>query len=217
MCRRGKILASAMVVVLLVAIGWVALFGKRSVSVLSLTISTNGPRADLGFFAAFLTNNTGRSVMLYPLLVQMEEDYGMILNNMGENWVDTSGKQVFIMPPQSIAAVSPQADSSIRRLRVIAEYDYEASTIPRFISRGVRKLNPSFLPNSMHGWLASHGFVNGRAHGVLESSWMRNPKFEHTSRRRWEPWMPASNSVPDAATNVPASTNYGSNRARYAR
>lgn len=214
MRRRNKILVSATVVLLFAAIGWVTLFGKRSVSAVSLTISTNAPKAYHSFFTAYLTNNTGRSMMLYPLVVQMEEDYGLILNNMAENWVDTSGKQVFMMPSQNIAAVSPQADSSIRRLRVIAEYDYEASAIPRFVSRGARKLNLNFLPKSMREWLLSHGFVNGRVHQVVESAWMANPMFEHSSRRRWQPWTPASNSVPDGATNGPASTDYGTNRAR---
>lgn len=201
-------------VIVLVVIGWMAHFGKTSVTTVSLTIFTNAPKANHTFFTAFLTNGTKRSVMLYPLVVQMEEDYGMVLNNMGENLVDWTGKQVFVMPPQSFASVSPEADSSIKRLRVVAEFEYDASAIPRFISRGLRKLNLSFLPNSMRGWLASHGFVNGRAHQVVESAWMANPMFEHSNRRRWQPWTPASNSVPDAAANLPASTNYGTNRAR---
>jgi hypothetical protein len=134
----------------------------------------------------------------------------MVLNNMGEMWVDTNGKQVFMMPPRSFVTVSPQANVSIRRLRVIAEYDGDATAIPRFISRGMRKLNLSFLPTGVRGWMANHGFVNGRVHGVLESSWMLNPMFEHSSSSRW---VPASNPVPDRAMANP-STNYGSNRAR---
>jgi hypothetical protein len=195
MRRRGKILASATVIVVILVLAWVALLGRAPVSAVSLLISTNGPKAYHSFFTAFLTNNTGRSVVLPPLVVQLEEDYGRVLNNMGEMWVDTSGKQMFTMPPQSFASVSPQADSSIRRLRVIAEYDYEAGAVPRFISRSVRKLNLPFLPQGMRYWMASRGYVDGRVHGLLEGPWIQNPMFEDSRGRRWELFWSSSNTT----------------------
>jgi hypothetical protein len=214
MRRRGKILASATTIAVLLVIAWVALLGRAPVSAVSLSISTNAPKADHTFFTAYLTNNTGRTVVLPPLVVQLEEEYGRVLNNMGEMWVDTSGKQMFTMPPQSFATVSPQADSTIRRLRVIAEYDYEAGVVPRFISRRVRKLNLPFLPQGMRYWMASHGYVDGRVHGRVVSDWMQNPMFEHSSRSRRESWVPASNPSPERPTNGASFTNYGTNRAR---
>jgi hypothetical protein len=202
MRRRSKIIVIATAIVVLLVIAWVTLFGRASVSGISLAISTNTPKTDHTFFTAFLTNNTGRPVLLYPLLVQLEEDYGMLLNNNGENWVDTSGRQIIIMPPTSFVSVSPQADPSIRRLRVIAEYEYDASAIPRFISRGLRKLNLSFLSTNPRTWLTSHGFVNGRVHLVAESDWMQNPMFEHSSRRRWESWS-GSNTTSQTSNSTP--------------
>src|SRR5262245_3670195 len=125
MRRRRKILASATAIVVLSIVGFLALPRKGPTRAVILSISTNAPKADHTFFTAYLMNNTRRSVMLYPLVVQMEEDYGLVLNNMGENLVDWRGKQIFVMPPQSLASVSPQADPTIRRLRVVAEYEYD--------------------------------------------------------------------------------------------
>jgi hypothetical protein len=211
MRHRARILASAIVIVVLLLVGWKALVSQTSVNTVTLAISTNAPKAYHSFFTAFLTNNTTSLIVLDPPIVQLQEESGRVLNNMAEIWRDATEKQMFSIPPNGVIFNSPQTDPSYRRLRVIIEYSSKANVIARFFSRGMRKINLSFLPAGFRNWMFSHGYVDGGIHGKLVSEWMVNPTFEHADYPRW---VPASNPLPDATMSRPSPTNHGSNRAR---
>jgi hypothetical protein len=171
------------VIAVTLLVGWLVLPGKSAGPAVSLLIVTNAPKANHSFFTAFLTNNTASNVLLDPPLVQLEEQQGRIVNFMGEMWVGRDGKQVFTMPSRAIATVSPQADSDYRRVRFVVEYRYDARGFRRVVSRAMRRLPRKLLPRNLNGWLASHGFVDGRRQGRVESSWMLNPSFQRMPDR----------------------------------
>lgn len=178
MRRRTKLLGSATFVAILLLVGWLAIPRKAPVVAVSLLIATNAPKAYHSFFTAFLTNNTASSIGLDPPVVQLEDQQGRIVNNLAEIWTEKDGKQVFTMPPRGSVYVSPQADRDHKKLRVIAEYSYDAGAFPRVVSRGMRRLPLNRLPLNLRGWLATHGFVDGKVRRQVESPWMVNPSFQ---------------------------------------
>jgi hypothetical protein len=161
-------------------LGWLALQGKSAGTAVSLLIVTNAPKSDHNFFTAFLTNNTRSDVLLDPPYVQLEEQQGKVVTSMGNIWVGMDGKQVFAMPSRAIATVSPQADPEYKRVRLVVEYRYDAGGFRRVVSRAVRKLPRKLVSPNLAGWFSSHGFLDGRLIGRIESSWMPNPSFHRT-------------------------------------
>jgi hypothetical protein len=172
-------------------VGLLVLPSKAPAPAVSLLIVTNAPKGYHSFFTAFLTNNTSSAVGLDPILVQLEDQQGRVLNNLGEIWAGTDGKQLFTMPPRGIAAVSPQTDRDHRRVRLVAEYSCDAPGFPQVVSRAMRRLPLKLLPRNLRGWFANHGFLDGKLRGRVESSWMLNPSFQRTPDR-------PSGSNPDA-------------------
>jgi hypothetical protein len=180
MRRRKKILIIVACVLGLFLIRWLTLPGKPPIDTVSFLVATNGPKARQGFCTAFLTNNTASSIGLEPLLVQLEDQEGRVLNNLGEGWSDKDGKLIFTLPPKSVATVSPQADPNHKRIRIVCEYSCDASAFPRFLSGGIRRLPLRPFPPGLRMWLGKHGFADGKLHGQVESSWILNPASETT-------------------------------------
>ena len=193
MRRRTKILGSITIIAALILVGWLVLPGKSAGPAVSLLIVTNAPKGDHNFFTAFLTNNTASDVLLDPPYVQLEEQQGKVVTSMGEIWVGRDGKQVFAMPSRAIVTVSPHADSEYRRVRFVVEYRYDARGFRRLVSRALRGHPQKLLPRNLRGWFYSHGFLDGRLIGRIESSWMPNPSFQQTPSRPTVPIpMPGS-------------------------
>ena len=181
-------------------VGWLVLPSKAQVPAVSLLIATNAPKGYHSFFTAFLTNNTASTVGLDPLVVELEDQQGRVLNNLGEIWAGTDGKQIFNMPPRGIAAVSPQTDRDHRRVRLVAEYSCDAPGFPQVVSRVMRRLPPKLLSRNLRGWFTNHGFLDGKLHGRAESSWMLNPSFQRMPDR-------PSGSNPDAGGPAPLNSH----------
>ena len=182
-----KVLGVGVGVTLVLLLSWVSLPTPARDGAITLLITTNVPAMRQSFFTACLTNNTTSAIGLDPLVVQVEDDTGRILNNFGENWTDKDGKQLFILPPGGVAFVSPQADPTDKRLRVIGEYSCVAPALPRFLSRGIGRLPPNCLPRTIQVWLLNHGLVDGSLHGRAESPWMLNPAALRRSAGRPRP------------------------------
>jgi len=139
------------------------------------TFSTNRPPGS--FFTAVLTNNSGISVGVWPLVVQLENRDGRVINNFGERWTGKDGEQVFLtLAPGGVCMVSPQSDAEIKRVRVVAEFSYDAGPIPRFVSNISRKLPLKRLSKSSYDWLLKRGYVNGEVSDRIESPWMETPQ-----------------------------------------
>jgi len=182
MRHSTKILGTAIGVTGLLLLGWPALRSPTRDGAVALLITTNVSTTRQSFFTASLTNNTASAIGLDPLLVQLEDEHGLVLNGFGENWADKEGKQLFILPPKGVAFVSPQADSTIKRIRIVGEYSCDASFLPRLLSRGISILPLYFLPRNLHEWLVNAGLVDGRLHRRVESSWMLNNRTQRTLR-----------------------------------
>jgi hypothetical protein len=139
------------------------------------TFSTNRPPGS--FFTAVLTNNSSISVRVAPLLVQLEDRDGRVINNFGEIWTVKEGKQAFFdLAPGGDCRVSPQSDAEIKRVRVVAEVSYDAGPIPRLVSNISRKLPLNRLSTSSYEWLYKRGYINGKVSDQIESPWMETPQ-----------------------------------------
>jgi hypothetical protein len=180
MRRQYRILTTAALVALLLALVWVMFRGTlpgRSLSFGLTTTHGHFPEPGLIYadqIAVTWATNTGRSgIFLDEPYAQRENAAGRLVRDGGASW-NQKGYSADLSPGS--AAWLAYGFDDAKRLKVCFDYHRSGGAMLRAISKPASMLPLRRLPLRTYDWLRRNGIVDGNVYGHYESPWIANPQ-----------------------------------------